>query len=335
MNEFAKISELMMKLANLKDILIRERQQALKDVLKFIVPAQVLDISQNIATLESSYANLFEFGDVLGLVFSHEGMTSIRQLGTVIDSSQDILTVFTDLDLKEGWDLRITNYEPLIAFDLQIALIEKIENNELQDFERRAVNLFFRNVKVSEIERVELKDKYNVKNEYLLDESQIEAVEAALALEDGDFMLIKGPPGTGKTVVIAKIAYELARKEKILIASHTNRAVDNAIEELPTDVALRVGRPEKVLPNIRKYLLGYKARQGLGEKLEEIEREISKNLKLLFKIEEDAKKALGFEKSKLGEIRRKFKEHIRYLYTKRNEMLRKSSEERGYFNISS
>ena len=317
----------MMKLPNLKDILIREKQEALKDVLKLIVPARVLDVSQGIATLESNHANLFESGDVLGLVFSHEGKITIQQLGTVIDSSQDILTVFADLDLKEGWDLRITNYEPLIAFDLQIGLIERIEKGELQGFEERAVDVFFGNVKAGKIKRVELKDKRNVKAEYSLDKSQIESVEAALALEDGEFLLIRGPPGTGKTVVIAKIAYELARNEKVLIASHTNRAVDNAIEELPVEVALRVGRPEKVLPNIRKYLLGYKARQGLGEKLEEIEREISKTLKLLFKIEEDARKTLGFEKSKLNEVRRKYKEHVRHLYTERNEMLRKSSEE--------
>ncbi|OYT32707.1 hypothetical protein B6U96_18985 [Archaeoglobales archaeon ex4484_92] len=316
-----------MKLTNLKDILIREKQEALKDVLKLIVPARILDVSQGIATLESNHANLFESGDVLGLVFSHEGKITIQQLGTVIDSSQDILTVFADLDLKEGWDLKITNYEPLIAFDLQIGLIERIEKGELQSFEERAVDLFFGDVKVGKTKRVELEDKRNVKAKYLLDESQIEAVEAALALEDGEFLLIRGPPGTGKTVVIAKIAYELARNEKVLITSHTNRAVDNAIEELPVDVALRVGRPEKVLPNIRKYLLGYKARQGLGEKLEEIEREISKTLKLLFKIEEDARKASGFEKSKLNEVRRKYKEHVRHLYTERNEMLRKSSEE--------
>jgi len=173
-----------MKLASLKDILLRERREALRDVLRFIVHARVLDVSQGIATLESNYANLFESGDVLGLIFSHEGTTTIQQLGTVIDSSQDILTVFTDLDLKEGWDLRITNYEPLIAFDLQIGLIERIENKELQAFEERAVNLFFEDVKIGKIRKVELKDKYNVKAEYLLDESQIETVETALALED-------------------------------------------------------------------------------------------------------------------------------------------------------
>lgn len=133
-----------MKLADLKKILIGERHKALKDVLKFIVPARVLDISQQIATIESNHANLFESSDILGLVFSHEGTVTVRQLGTVIDSSQDILTVFADLDLKEGWDFRITDYEPLIAFDLQMGLIERIEEGELHGFEEIAVNLFFK-----------------------------------------------------------------------------------------------------------------------------------------------------------------------------------------------
>jgi superfamily I DNA and/or RNA helicase len=293
-------------------------------VLRNTFPAYVLDVSGGVATLETRYANLFESGDIIGLVFSSE---RIEKLGTVIDSSHDILTAFTSLHLKEGWDLRIANYEPLIAFDLQIGLIDRIENDELKEFEKKAVNLFFEKIRIGELGRIELENKYNAKGKYMLDESQIDAIEASLALKDGEFLLIRGPPGTGKTVVIAKIAHELAKKEKVLIASHTNRAVDNAIEELSAEEALRIGRPEKVLPSIRKYLLGYKARQDLGDVLEEIEKEIKKNLDLLVKVEEDARKASGFERSKLNEVRRKYKEYIRHLYTKRNEMLRKASEE--------
>jgi len=177
------------------------------------------------------------------------------------------------------------------------------------------------------IKRIRLKDHLNTKRKYKLDPTQIEAVECALALDDGEFLLIRGPPGTGKTVVIAKIAYELATKEKVLIASHTNRAVDNAIEELPLEKALRIGRPEKILPEIRKYLLGYKAKQALGEKLREIESEIKKHLEFLRGIEKELRKAGEFERKKLSETRRKLKEHIREFYKKRNEMLRKSSEE--------
>jgi len=65
-------------------------------------------------------------------------------------------------------------------------------------------------------------------------------------LRDSEILLIVGLPGTGKTRVIAKAAYELAKRgERVLITSHTNRAVDNVIELLPLDISLRIGRPEK------------------------------------------------------------------------------------------
>ena len=45
-------------------------------------------------------------------------------------------------------------------------------------------------------------------------------------------LLFYGPPGTGKTEVIAKAAMELSnRGERILVTSHTNRAVDNVVKK--------------------------------------------------------------------------------------------------------
>lgn len=54
-----------------------------------------------------------------------------------------------------------------------------------------------------------------------------------LALHTPDVALIQGPPGTGKTTVIAEICYQLAKRGKrILVASQTNLAVDNALAKL-------------------------------------------------------------------------------------------------------
>ncbi|MFB6082124.1 MAG: AAA domain-containing protein [Halanaeroarchaeum sp.] len=61
--------------------------------------------------------------------------------------------------------------------------------------------------------------------------AQNEAV--ALGVTAEDLALIHGPPGTGKTYTIATLVRELVdRGERVLLASFTNRAVDNALEAL-------------------------------------------------------------------------------------------------------
>ncbi|MEB2780806.1 AAA domain-containing protein [Algoriphagus sp. C2-6-M1] len=66
-----------------------------------------------------------------------------------------------------------------------------------------------------------------------LNESQRQAIYKSLYAEE--FALIQGPPGTGKSTAIAEIIWQHIRKnqkEKILLTSETNLAVDNAIFRL-------------------------------------------------------------------------------------------------------
>jgi hypothetical protein len=80
---------------------------------------------------------------------------------------------------------------------------------------------------------------------------QISAIAKALC--EDSFTCILGPPGTGKTSVIAEIASQLAAQGKrVLISSQSNLAVDNALEKVldsPDVFRVRVGRPEAVKLN--------------------------------------------------------------------------------------
>jgi superfamily I DNA and/or RNA helicase len=66
-----------------------------------------------------------------------------------------------------------------------------------------------------------------------LNESQRQAIYKSLYADE--LAIIQGPPGTGKSTAIAEIIWQHIRKEqrqKILLTSETNLAVDNAIDRL-------------------------------------------------------------------------------------------------------
>lgn len=72
----------------------------------------------------------------------------------------------------------------------------------------------------------------------VLNDKQREAVKKAIA--SNGLFLIRGPPGTGKTEVIAEITAQLVTNgKKVLIASENHKAVDNAFVRLPKLPILR------------------------------------------------------------------------------------------------
>jgi len=74
-----------------------------------------------------------------------------------------------------------------------------------------------------------------------LNPRQVEAVSAAM--DSTDACLIEGPPGTGKTTVIARAVKELAGSKRILVCAQTNNALDTVLEKLVNEGVpfLRVG----------------------------------------------------------------------------------------------
>ena len=86
-----------------------------------------------------------------------------------------------------------------------------------------------------------------------LNQLQENAVFSAIT---NDITFIWGPPGTGKTTVIGTIIKNLYKnKRSVLVVSHTNIAVDGAIEKVVscgkdegTNPVLRIGQSQKDLP---------------------------------------------------------------------------------------
>jgi DNA replication ATP-dependent helicase Dna2 len=83
------------------------------------------------------------------------------------------------------------------------------------------------------------------------------AVERAMQMQD--YLLIHGPPGTGKTGVIAEIVKRLVQRgQRVILAAFTNQAVDNMLQRLDAEGFhdyLRLGNERSVTPTIRPHLL--------------------------------------------------------------------------------
>lgn len=72
-------------------------------------------------------------------------------------------------------------------------------------------------------------------------------------------LIIEGPPGTGKTVVLKEIITRAVQQgEKVLVTAPTNAAVDNMVEKL-SDIGLdivRVGNPARISASVMAKSLG-------------------------------------------------------------------------------
>ncbi|NJD98925.1 IGHMBP2 family helicase [Thermococcus sp. LS1] len=90
-----------------------------------------------------------------------------------------------------------------------------------------------------------------------LNESQRKAV--SLALGSGDFFLIHGPFGTGKTrTLVELIRQEVERGNKVLATAESNVAVDNLVERLSGVELVRLGHPSRVSKHLKETTLAYK-----------------------------------------------------------------------------
>ncbi|WP_086976094.1 DEAD/DEAH box helicase [Archaeoglobus fulgidus] len=94
-----------------------------------------------------------------------------------------------------------------------------------------------------------------------LDRWQKKCYHATCSLDEGEILLVVGPPGSGKTTFIAEAARKLSEEERVWVTSNTNIAVDNVLEKL--ERALRIGHPSKITAGVRRHSVEYNLLSGI------------------------------------------------------------------------
>jgi DNA replication ATP-dependent helicase Dna2 len=96
-------------------------------------------------------------------------------------------------------------------------------------------------------------------SETFIDNNAAQNAAVQQAVGAGDFALVHGPPGTGKTYTLARLVGALVeRGERVLVSAFTNRAVDNALEALEAQGVtgvVRYGTESGVREDMQAYRL--------------------------------------------------------------------------------
>ncbi|WP_251343417.1 DUF5797 family protein [Haloplanus halophilus] len=201
---------------------------------------------------------------------------SLHDMGRVVNiDNRDIQVDYwggVAASLESGRDITVCSSETMIATTQQLGLLRELRRDFAgwrteQDPDPTVAKLAANGPHLSNtLDRpaitpatpVEL-DGARSLDGFELDDSQRSVLAEILGLGPGDLSLVVGPPGSGKTEVIAKAAHELAnRGESVLVTSHTNIAVDNVIEKLghrDTHQLVRAGRPEKMSKGTSEVML--------------------------------------------------------------------------------
>lgn len=251
-------------LLKLREILEEERNRVREEAeQRATFEGELLVAKNNIGVIDT---RKLPEGTLLG--FMDGGI--IHELGYVIRSGN--YQIVKLIQTPEKQKLKLIVMENLISYDLQLDILDRYMDEELPQIYTSA----------------------SIGNMDGLDKYQSIAAATSIDLPDDHLLLVIGPPGTGKTEFISKAA-EIASKKgmRVLIASHTNRAVDNAIEKLETSRATRVGNPSRISSSVMNYSLERNVLNKLhmeDDDPEEVAEYYSKNSK---KIEQEMLKTLN------------------------------------------
>lgn len=105
-------------------------------------------------------------------------------------------------------------------------------------------------------------DEWFVLNNPLYQGTKAQRSFVEKALGANDFMLLEGPPGSGKTTAILELILQFVKEGKrILLTASTHVAIDNILERIrdyPEVTPLRIGRESSIGETVKEFLIDKK-----------------------------------------------------------------------------
>jgi DNA replication ATP-dependent helicase Dna2 len=163
----------------------------------------------------SSAASKIREGDRV-LASDGDPVTGTAEMARVeaLDENQVVVTSDEPVELR-----RLDVYPSELSVD---RMLTALHDALLKGDERRKDVLFDR-----------ASPEFRDEDHGVIDNNEAQNAAVNRALNAGDFALVHGPPGTGKTYTIATLIRSFVeRGDRVLLSAFTNRAVDNALEAL-------------------------------------------------------------------------------------------------------
>ena len=242
----------------LREVLLEEKERMKNRASRKFGRSKLKALESGVAIVDSELS--VEPGSLVGKHVGWRG--EIEPIGFVVDSKQYnrfstryvIRTLEVD-SIPESFEMAEAEF--LYSLEKRIEILERYEE---------VIGKF---VPAEKTRRGFIDHSQIIRN---LDEYELEAVEASLSLEDGEILMVMGPPGTGKTQFITEAARLLGRRERVFVTSQVHQAIDNMFERLPPiNYALRIGSHRKISEGAKRFSLEYMYLTNVPEILNETE----------------------------------------------------------------
>ncbi|KAI5963242.1 uncharacterized protein KGF55_003034 [Candida pseudojiufengensis] len=135
-----------------------------------------------------------------------------------------------------------------------------------------------------------------------LNQSQKDAIN--FSINQSNFSIIFGPPGTGKTMTIIELIQQLTKKgEKILVCGPSNISVDTILERLgknyKSNELIRIGHPARLLPVNLQHSLDVLSKSYGKEVIQDLEKDIQSTLSKIKKTKRYAERKALYQELKM------------------------------------